>query len=415
VFVRTLLGGNFNPLEMEYRMDVAAELDALLSEDVDAARVREANAYERVAGPRGQTIVLFGAGGLGQRTLSKLRSIGVEPVAFADNNQARWGTDIEGVSVLSPEQAAAEFGGAAAFVVTIWGAGSPHRFKETADQLHALGCEVVVPFAWFAWRFADRMLPYYGVDLPSRLLEQAEGVRAAFSLMSDDQSRREYVAQVRWRLSGDPGCLDHPVDEPQYLAGVASITDGESILDCGAYDGDTLRSWVETKGDFARYVGLEPDPESRRRLDEEVERLPEHLIARVVVLPYAVASEEGTSTFSAGGTGASSLGNVGKSGGDMTVECRRIDQLVAQLGKPFPSLLKMDIEGAELDALNGAVDLIEQEAPVLALCVYHRQSDLWTIPLFAAGLRKDYRFYLRPHNEEGWDLVCYGVPESRVA
>jgi FkbM family methyltransferase len=396
-------------------MELAAELNELLAEDIDRAREREVTAFDRLTGDLGKQIVLFGAGGLGQRTLRKLRAGNVEPVAFSDNDRSRWGTEIEGVPVLSPDDAAAQFGSSAAFVVTIWGAGSPHRLEETSAQLRELGCNIVVPFAWLAWRYSDHMLPYYGIDLPSHLLEQADDVRRAFALFSDDQSRREFVSQVRWRLTGDPGCLGPPVEDPQYLAPIAPLTVADRILDCGAYDGDTLRSWVETKGEFARYVGLEPDPDSRHRLQDEVAGLPGQLASRVSILPYAVASQEGTATFSAWGTGASSFGTVGGIGGGMTVECRRIDQLVAQLGEPHPSLLKMDIEGAELDALHGAVDLIHREGPLLAICVYHRQSDLWQIPLFAAEHRDDYDFYLRPHNEEGWDLVCYGVPSSRAA
>jgi FkbM family methyltransferase len=396
-------------------MDLIAQLNELLAEPLDTTREREATAFDRRAGTHGDQLVLFGAGGLGQRTVRKLRDAGVEPVAFSDNNESRWGTVIDGVSVLSPQEAAFKFGGSAAFVVTIWGAGGPHRLEQTMSQLTGLGCTTVVPFAWLAWRYSDQMLPYYGIDLPSHVIEQADDVRRAYALLSDDRSQNEYVAQVRWRLTGDPGWLDHPVEEPQYLSSVAPLEATDRILDCGAYDGDTLRSWLETKGEFARYIGLEPDPDSRNRLEAVVAGLPADLAERVTVLPYAVASEEGTSVFSAWGTGASSLGTVGGQGGGMTVDCRQIDQLVATLGNPQPSLLKMDIEGAELDALHGAEHLIRTEGPILAICVYHRQSDLWKIPLFIAAVRGDYAFYLRPHNEEGWDLVCYGVPASRAA
>ncbi len=409
-----LHGGNSKPLEPEEYMEAASELTELLDESIESAREREANSYEELAGGRRDRIVLFGAGGLGKRTLRTMRESGIEPIAFADNDSARWDTDYGGIPILSPEIAVGKYGSSAAFVVTIWGAGSPHRLGDTAQQLRTLGAEVVVPFAWFAWRYADHMLPYYGIDLPSRLLEQVAGVRRGFELMADEQSCREFVAQIRWRLSGDPGCLGHPVDEPQYLARVSPLTVDERILDCGAYDGDTLRSWLDRIHEFDRYIALEPDPDSRNRLEQVVADLPDRLSSRVTVLPFAVASEERRATFSASGTGASSFGSIAGEG-ELVVDCRRIDKLVEDLGGPPPSLLKMDIEGAELDALHGAVGLIQCEAPILELCVYHRQTDLWQIPIFAAECRDDYRFYLRPHNEEGWDLVCYAVPSARAA
>ena len=74
----------------------------------------------------------------------------------------------------------------------------------------------------------------------------------------------------------------------------------------------------------------------------------------------------------------------------------------------------MDIEGAEPDAIRGASRAIEAEAPILTVCSYHQQDHLWTIPLLIHSIRPDYRFFLRPHLLEVWDLVCYAVPETRL-
>jgi hypothetical protein len=52
--------------------------------------------------------------------------------------------------------------------------------------------------------------------------------------------------------------------------------------------------------------------------------------------------------------------------------------------------------------------------PVLSICVYHKQNDLWRIPLFIHTLVEDYCLFLRPRDGDGWDLVCYGVPANRL-
>ena len=88
-----------------------------------------------------------------------------------------------------------------------------------------------------------------------------------------------------------------------------------------------------------------------------------------------------------------------------------MDELVAGFA---PTFVKLDIEGAEPDALAGARETIRAHAPVVAVCVYHRQDHLWRLPLMLRDMRDDYAFFLRPHNEEGWDLVCYAVPRSRL-
>ena len=74
--------------------------------------------------------------------------------------------------------------------------------------------------------------------------------------------------------------------------------------------------------------------------------------------------------------------------------------------------LKMDIEGAELDALHGAERTIRRTRPRLAICVYHRAEHLWEIPLFVRDLGLGYDFYLRSHGRYGFDVVMYAVPQA---
>jgi FlaA1/EpsC-like NDP-sugar epimerase len=82
------------------------QLEQLLSEPLAAIIQREQDAFDQLTAPHGDELVLFGAGGLGKRTLSGLRRLGIEPLAFADSNPALWGTSIDGVSVMSPQSAA---------------------------------------------------------------------------------------------------------------------------------------------------------------------------------------------------------------------------------------------------------------------------------------------------------------------
>jgi FkbM family methyltransferase len=265
-----------------------------------------------------------------------------------------------------------------------------------------------VPVAPLAWRHAAHVLPHYTLDLPSKVLADAAHVRRAFALFDEERSRREYVAQLRWRLHGDPGCLAGPVPDPLYLAaGVATTGGDEVVLDCGAFTGDTLGSWLAARGSsFARYVAVEPDPHNRAALEQYVAGLPAGVRQRVEVAPYALAAQRGTATFSASGTASSALARQGQT----VVTCVSVDELAAELGPPRPTWIKMDIEGGEPEAIVGAAGFIREHAPVLAVSVYHRQDHLWRIPLALAEVRRDYRFFLRPHFEEGWDLVLYAVP-----
>ncbi len=110
------------------------EFQLLLSEGVNGAIQRERTEFDRLAGPHGQSIVLFGARKLGRRTLRGLRSAGIEPLAFSDNSPDLWGTWIDGVKVYSPPEAVRQFGNSAAFVITIWGPGSKGSMAERQNK-----------------------------------------------------------------------------------------------------------------------------------------------------------------------------------------------------------------------------------------------------------------------------------------
>ena len=96
------------------------EVESLLQESSDAAVARERNEFDRITQSYSDKIVLFGAGGMGRRMLAGLRRVGIPPVAFADNNPATQGKNIDGIPVLSPVEAAHLYGSNAVFVITIW-------------------------------------------------------------------------------------------------------------------------------------------------------------------------------------------------------------------------------------------------------------------------------------------------------
>lgn len=381
------------------------ELDDLLSEPLDSVRKRERCEFDRLLAGCSGRIVLFGAGNFGRKTLACLRGIGVEPLAFSDNASTKWGKQIDGLPVLSPQDASEKFGRSALFVVTIWSLG--HSYCDSHAKLQSLGCAHIIGFSSLRWKFADQMLPDYCQDLPHKVYEQADEVRLAGSLWADEASRREYLNHIRWRALGDLGAISAPVSEEQYfLDSLYRTTPGEVFLDCGAYDGDTTREFVNRSQSFKRVFAVEADPLNYRRLTDWLQTLDAGISRRIEPLNLAVSAAPGKLRFDATGGEGAHLSEDGS----VVVDCARIDDL---LEGNEPTFIKMDIEGAEMDALRGA-DRTIRNNPLLSICVYHRQNDLWRIPLFIHSLTPDYKFFLRPHDGDGWDLVCYAVPSDRL-
>jgi FkbM family methyltransferase len=382
------------------------ELDRLLSEPLSLVRDRENSAFDKLLAGCENRLVLFGAGNLGRKVLQCVRSIGIEPLAFADNSQSKWGSYVDGVPVLSPKDAAARYGASATFLVTIWSLG--HSYPESRAMLERMGCAHVESTASLRWKFADRLLPDFCQDLPHKLYEQASEVRKAGSLWADDSSRREYLNHLKWRALGDQNALGPPVKEESYfLDSLYRIEDHEVFVDCGAYTGDTAEQVIRRNPAFSRIIAIEADPENFDRLTKWIGTLEAPVASRINALNVAVGAKRGKLRFQAGGGEGAKLATDG----NVVVECVPIDDLATEAA---PTFIKMDIEGAELDALEGARRSIEMHRPILSICVYHKQNDLWRIPLFIHTLVEDYRLFLRPHDVDGWQLVCYAVPANRL-
>jgi len=391
------------------RLSSEAQLGELLSEGVAFGIARAQSTFDKLTEPFSESLVLFGAGGLGRKTLAGLRQVGIDPLALADNNSALWGQTIEGLQVLSPQAAAQQFADNVAFVVTIWRAGGGHRLAHTRQKLLNLGCSRVVSFAPLFWKYADVFLPYYAIGLPHTLLQQAEQIARGFALWADEASRREYLAQVRWRLQLDFDGLPSPVAHAQYFPDdLFNLLEDEVFVDCGAYDGDSLRAFFERQSAFrGKFIAIEPDPGNLQSLKQYAITLPNSWHDHVKILPLAVGVRREIVRFAATGLASAGISSTGT----LEVESAPLDEVLHNMR---PTFIKMDIEGAEVDALIGARRLIENALPVLAICVYHQPDHLWRIPLLIRSFSDQYRFFLRPHNEEGWDLVCYAVPASRL-
>jgi FkbM family methyltransferase len=238
--------------------------------------------------------------------------------------------------------------------------------------------------------------------------EEASALKRAAVLWADDRSLFEYVGQVKWRALGDYAALAPPDSEESYFpSSIFSLSPDEDFVDCGAYDGDTLRALIDRQQDrFRHFSAFEPDPANYAKLQQFVTTLPPTLRSKISLHSLAVGATRSRLTFNATGTEGAAIDDRG----GITVQCALLDDVMSN--RP-PTYLKMDIEGSERNAIVGARSTIQQYQPVMAVCVYHKQNDLWQLPLFIHSLQPDYRFFLRTHDVDGWQTVCYAVPKAR--
>ena len=121
-------------------------------------------------------------------------------------------------------------------------------------------------------------------------------------------------------ISALPSPVQHTIYFPLELC---PLTDHEVFVDCGAYDGDSIRSFLDQpKKSFQRIYSFEPDPANFRKLEEEVSMRPER--ESITLQCAAVGAHNGTVTFSGDGNEASSVGK-----GEMVVNCVTLDEALS--------------------------------------------------------------------------------------
>lgn len=223
---------------------------------------------------------------------------------------------------------------------------------------------------------------------------------AAYDLLADDLSRQTFEAFLGAKAGGGPEPLADAWRKEQYFPkGIVELSEREAFVDGGAYTGDTLLTFLRlTGGKCAGCFAFEPDPAAAAKLAATVEKrglrgvtvFNKGLWSAPAELPFAVWH----------GTSASAVSGAG----EISVEADTVDRAA-----PDATFIKLDVEGAELEALKGAAATILRNRPKLAVCVYHRPGDLFEIPLFIKSLAPGYRFYLRQHQPVACETVLYAV------
>jgi FkbM family methyltransferase len=342
--------------------------------------------------------VVYGAGRFGSLLASELVDAGVEVVGMLDCAVDR---SDQAIPVWHPEKCPdiGEY-------PVILGICNPSTSPiEVSGYLSGLGyANVLSPASVFAGLGqAGRKLDHYwltsDVDIYVRESDQVEQAR---SQLADERSVSVYTSLLRYRTEGDLGAL--PDVDPlalQYLPADVDFIDGPvALLDAGAYEGDTIRSYLGAGVDLKSVLALEPDPANFRRLTQE---LASHTDLVALALPLGLSRGTELVRFTANGTSGATISESGTA----IIQCAALDDVVQ--GWPITHV-KMDIEGAEPNALEGMRRLLISTRPRLAISVYHRPEHLWTILLQLADLNLDYRFHLRCYGEQCFDTVLYAIP-----
>lgn len=242
--------------------------------------------------------------------------------------------------------------------------------------------------------------------------EQLENIQEAFSLLADEKSKEIYVNVICNRIAPQFANMSYAqmCQEPQYFPDdVFTLSKHECVVDGGAYTGDTLKVFLEVcDNQFDAYHAFEMDNDNCNVLKQECDKLSPFVRDKVYCHQKGLWNEQ--QILSYGRNSSDDSYSIYNGEDTTTVETVSLD---AYLKDETVTFIKMDIEGAEWKALQGAKNIIASQKPKMAICVYHRLEDIWKIPLFLKSLVPEYKIAIR-HHAEYWvsETVCYAWIEE---
>gem|GEM_PF-433917 len=225
--------------------------------------------------------------------------------------------------------------------------------------------------------------------------------------LEDSRSKKLLYAILRvWYMfdfAALDACIEHCFDD-YFDPDILPCVKGEVVVDLGAYTGDTALSFINTYGKdvYRHYYCYDASAAAIEQCKKNTGSLP-----NMIYCQKGVGEKSGEMYLNVNGDPA--LNSLSATG-DKKVNVVSLDEDITE---PI-TLLKMDIEGMELDAIRGAAGHIKNDRPKMAIAVYHNNEDLWQIPRMIDELCPDCRFYLRYHGGNVWptEITFFAIPNK---
>ncbi|MBR0851562.1 FkbM family methyltransferase [Bradyrhizobium diazoefficiens] len=168
---------------------------------------------------------------------------------------------------------------------------------------------------------------------------------------------------------------------------------GDIVIDAGSCYGDTALYFSTKVGPAGKVIGFEFIPDNLEILRENLGLNPKYS-SNIEIVERPVWETSDKTLYVLNNGPGSQVSERPFAPGAAEVKTISIDDMVRDKNLPRVDFIKMDIEGAELAALKGALNTLGRFRPSLAICVYHKPNDWVEIPLFIHNLNLGYRMWL---------------------
>jgi len=265
-----------------------------------------------------------------------------------------------------------------------------------AGLLAAGAARVLTPVHLPALAPNARTRPGYWLDTDFVYAAHRADFARVRDLLADDTSRDLFDAVIRYRENGNIADCPAPSLADEYTPGdLPRLKEPLRLVDCGAFTGVAVHKFLKAGYMIDSVVAFEPDPDNFAILASR-----DFGIERSLCLPLGTWSTTRQLRFASDASMASRLSDDG----DTVIQCVAIDDILR--GEPV-NVVKLDVEGAEIETLKGMRTIIAGQRPALLVSAYHLPAHIFEIVDLIDSWKLSYRFHLRVHEFNTFGVVVY--------
>lgn len=272
--------------------------------------------------------------------------------------------------------------------------GSPLEVK---SRLDSMGIKNISYLAFYKYSSFTLPAAPFMDDFEEDFKQNKDQYEKIFDLLEDEKSKTVFQKVLNFKITGDYSFMkgftnNHKEQyfDKEIIPDIKNI----SFVDGGGYVGDTIPNIIGNFPDYKKIYSIEPNKlhiniAKRKFADtQNIEFIECGLSNQKVTVDDKISSNNCDHNYNAVNT--DTLDNI-------------INEKV--------DFIKMDIEGAEQDAIDGAKETIKRYKPILAICIYHKAQDWYKIPQMVLSVHSGYKLYLRHYMEGIYETVLYFIPK----
>ena len=223
-----------------------------------------------------------------------------------------------------------------------------------------------------------------GLFTKTYLNDNFKNLETVYNLLSDEISKQVFINTLKYKITGNINYIcDISTPPKEAFDNVLKLNNNEIFVDLGAYNGDTVCEFVEfTSGNYKKIYALEPNKRNFRKLCENASNF------KILELFNVAGWKEDTTLTFSKNSGRQAM--VAKEG--VEISARSVDSI---LNGEKATFIKYDVEGAEKEALTGSINTIKCFKHKLKVALYHRNEDIFELPLMIKQINPEYNLYLR--------------------